>query len=224
MMARADYFNLSIPAPRRLAMMRGDFAAHAATYPRCPDILKPTDWRKQRAYTHNSWAAAFCTLDQGKQDGRPIWYCHTGPQFRNERDAHEIVARLLRGWYTNTDCNDTAIGIVGSLTHGRYIAGYRWTSNNERIYWPEVFTDENDAARMADEHARVFSENARDDSERFDAMQKAELDADDAEKTFRKEYALRHHSAGSIDEARTALQALRDARETLRDATKAYEG
>ncbi len=241
-MSRQQYFDLTIPAPHRLAMMRQDFAAHSTKYPNCPEIFKPTDWRKVRGYTHGSWQAAFCTLDQGSQDGTPIWYCHTGPQFRNERDAHEINSRGIEheGWYTDTDCSDTAIGIVGMLTHGRYIAGYRWTSNDERVYWPEVFTDENDAARMADEHARVFAENASDYSERFDAMQDAEnasdyserFDAmqdaenaaDDAEETFRKEYALRHHSAGSMDDARDALQALREARETLASATKAYEG
>lgn len=186
--------------------------------------LDPADWRKARTSTMKSYATSFGTLDQGKQDNTPIWYCHTGPQFRNERDAHEIIGnRHHKGWYTDTDCSETAIGIVGMLTHGRYIAGYRWTSNDERIYWPEVFTDENDAARMADEHARVFAENARDDSERFNAMRDAELAADDAEKTFRKEYALRHHSAGSIDDARDALQALREARETLASATAHFE-
>ncbi len=223
-MSRQQYFDLSIPAPHRLAMMRQDFAAHSTKYPNCPEIFKPIDWRKVRGYTHGSWQAAFCTLDQGAQDGTPIWYCHTGPQFRNERDAHEIIRNgHHKGWFTDTDCSETAIGIVGMLTHGRYIAGYRWTSNDERIYWPEVFTDENDAARRADEHARVFAENARDDSERFDAMRDAELAADDAEKTFRKEYALRHHSAGSMDDARDALQALREARETLFGATAHYE-
>lgn len=165
------------------------------------------------------------TLYQGSQDDKtPIWYCHTGPVFRNERDAHEIIRSRHKGWYTDTDGSDTAIGIVGSLPHGRFVAGYRWTSNDERIYWSEVFTDENDAAHAADSHAEVFANNALEDSERFNAMQDAECSAADAEKAFRKEYALRHHPAGSMDDAREALQALRDARETLRDATKAYEG
>lgn len=222
-MARQQYFDLSIPASRRLAMMRGDFAAHSTKYPRCPEYAKPTDWRKVRGYTHGSWEAAFCTLDQGLQDGTPIWYCHTGPVFRNERDAHEIICNRHKGWYTDTDCSDTAIGIVGSLSHGRFITGYRWTSNDERVYFPEVFTDESDAARMADEHARVFADNALDDSERFNAMRDAECAADDALAQFETAYADRHES-GSMDDAREALQALRDARETLRDATKAYEG
>ena len=210
--------------PARLAILRM-IAADSVNNFNPHTRLDPADWRSARTSTLKSYAASFGALDQGSQGNTPIWYCHTGPQFRNERDACDINSRGIEheGWYTDTDCSDTAIGIVGMLTHGRYIAGYRWTSNGEHVYFPEVFTDENDAARMADEHARVFADNARDDSERFNAMQDAELAADDAEKTFRKEYALRHHSAGSMDDARDALQALREARETLASATKAYE-
>jgi hypothetical protein len=48
-MSSARYFNLSIPAARRLAMMREDFATHAARFPLCPENLKPASWRDVRA-------------------------------------------------------------------------------------------------------------------------------------------------------------------------------
>ena len=173
-MSNSQYFNLSIPAPRRLAMMRADFAKHSTRYPHCPEHAKPTTWRSVRGWTHKNWQSAFATLSRGLNDGKPVWYSHGGPEFRNERDADDVIDLNHTGWFTDTDCSDKAVGIVARLTHGRFLAGYRWTSNDERVYFPEVFTDENDAARRADSHAEWFAEQAREDSERFDAMQDAD--------------------------------------------------
>lgn len=222
-MSDVRFFDLTIPARRRLAMMREAFATHAKRYPHCPEHAKPADWRAVRGWRLNSWEWAFGTLDQGRNDDSPVWYCHTGSYFRGERDADDIVSSLPSGWYTDTECSDTAIGIVGRLPHGRFVAGYRWTSNDERVYYPEVFDDEREAARRADSHAERFAESSREDSERFDAMQDAETDAEHAEREFRRSFALRHHPAGGMDEAREALQALREARETLQETTQAYE-
>jgi hypothetical protein len=190
--------------------------------------LHPTDWRKARAYTLKSYEAAHGMLDQGfNGDGlskTPIWYSNNGAEFRNERDSHTIVRSLPRGWYTDTDCGETAIGIVSRLTHGRFIAGYRWTSNDERVYFPEVFTDEDDAARAADGHAECFAESAREDSERQEAMCLAELDVEEKTLELQKAFALRHRAKfGGFDRVRDAIEELRQARETLRDATAAYE-
>ena len=106
-----------------------------------------------------------CCILQRYQGGIGQWYTHSGEQFRNERDACEVLRMRHTGWFTDNYQDDTAVGIVASLTHGRYIAGYRWTSNDERVYFDDVFTNEDDAARMADEHARVFAENCRDSEE-----------------------------------------------------------
>jgi hypothetical protein len=219
-MARAEYFNLSIPAPRRLAMMRADFAGHAAKYPHCPEHVKPSTWRDVRRWGLHNWQSAFVALSAGAGQ----WYSHTGPEFRNEVDAYEVTDERDRGYYTDVDCHDTAIGIVASLTHGRFIAGYRWTSNDERIYFPQIFDDRGDAARMADEHARVFAESARDDSERYEAMTLAELDLETQTEELRKSIALRHRAKfGGFERVRTYVEKLRQARETLADATRAYE-
>lgn len=222
-MSEKAYFDLSIPAPRRLAMMRADLARHQTRYPRCPDSAKPRTWKDIRSYKHGSWQAAFCTLSPGKNGNRGVWYSHDGPEFRNERDAHDVVSLRHSGWFTDTDQRETAIGIVASLTRGRFIAGYRWTSNGERVYFPDVFDDESDAARMADEHARVFADEAREDSERFDAMQDAEIAAGDALEALRDTWDLRRTGRRDSDDVREAIEALREARETLREATAAYK-
>lgn len=189
--------------------------------------LAPGDWRGARRWTMYGYESAYSNgLDQGfngrEGNKTPVWYSHGGEQFRNERDANDIVHSLDNGWFTDSDQSETAIGIVASLPHGRFIAGYRWTSNDERVYFPDVHDDENDAARMADEHARVFAESAREDSERFDAMQNAE------EVTYvcarlRKYLPARNVTVTLREEVRSIIEELRDARNTLVAATASYE-
>jgi hypothetical protein len=219
-MSDVRYFNLSIPAPKRLALMREAFKTHGARYPHCPDRAKPRHVFDVRNWGFHNWESAFCNLSQGRQaDNSPVWYCHTGPCFRGESDAQNGTG----GYYTDTHCDETAIGIVARLPHGRFLAGYRWTSNDERVYFPEVFTDEDEAARMADEHARVFAESAREDSERFDAMQDAEIEVSDAEEELRDALALRRAGRRTTDDVSRLIGKIRALRETLGDATAAYE-
>jgi hypothetical protein len=124
------------------------------------------DWRRARNWTMKNYAAAYCSgINQGFDGESPIWYSHSGAQFRNERDACDVVRLQHTGWFTDRYQDETAVGIIASLPHGRFIAGYRWTSNDERVYFDDVFTNEDDAARIADEHARVFAENCRDNEE-----------------------------------------------------------
>lgn len=201
-------------ARARLAVFRA-IAADSVNNRNESTRLRPDDWRAARNYRMGSYAAAYChALNQAPGQ----WYCHMGENFRGEKDAGGP------GWYTDPDCHDTAIGIIARLTHGRFLAGYRWTSNDERVYFPGVFTDEPDAARMADEHARVFAESAREDSERFNSMCLAELDAEEKLLEVQKAFALRHRAKfGGPDRVREAIEELRNARETLADATQAYE-
>lgn len=204
--------------PARLAVFRA-IAADSVNNRNESTRLRPDDWRKARDYNMGSYAAAYCHgLGAGRQGNTPIWHCHTGENFRGEKDAGGP------GWYTDSDCHDTAIGIIARLTHGRFLAGYRWTSNDERVYFPDIFTDETGAARMADEHARVFAESAREDSDRFTAMSLAELDAEEKLIEVQKAFALRHRAKfGGPNRVREAIESLRNARETLADATRAYE-
>ena len=198
-------------------MMRADFAAHAAKHPRCPEYAKPGSWREVRSYGLHNWRAAFCTFDQGSNGGETIWYTHAGPYFRGERGVGPE-------YYTDSYCDETSIGIVARLPHGRFIAGYEWTSNGERVYFSQVFDEGDDASQMASEHARVFAESAREDSERFNAKADAETETGEACREFRVLWPARGVSETLRERVRDALQAIRDARDTLRDATQAYEG
>lgn len=151
--------------PARMAILRM-IAADSVNNHNPTTRLQPGAWRGARHWKLGSYAAAYCSgINQGFDGKSPIWYSHGGEQFRNERDAGDVLRLLHTGWFTDSYQEETAIGIIASLTHGRYIAGYRWTSNDERVYFDDVFTNEDAAARMADEHARVFAENCRDSEE-----------------------------------------------------------
>ena len=216
----------------RLSILRME-AIETAKAPLYAGTDRIKSWRDVRAYTLGGYASAFGHgLFGGSQgEGRAktsIWYTHSGEYFRNETDAHEFSNDYGRryidhtGWYTDTEASEMAIGIVAQLPHGRYIAGYRWTSNDERVYFPEIFSGEDaqkEAARMADEHARVFAEDAREDAERFDAMQEIEGEIDDAREELREKLALRNHPKFSRarEEAKRLIARIRDKRETLQN-------
>lgn len=224
----ARYFDLRTPAPQRLAMLRADFANHAARYPHCPEHAKPASWRDIRGTTHKGVRAYTGGLDQGfNGEGAaavPVWYCHTGPQFRDERFAHDCEGGPSHtGWHTNSDGETfrdgtgLARGIVGRLTHGRFIAGYWWGDNGERVYFPEVFASEEDAASMADEHARVFAEACRDDSARADEARELADATEDLLIRLRECLALRHRAcmAYARHEARELVATIKANRDRL---------
>lgn len=205
----------------RLAILRM-MAADSANNFNPATRLQPGDWRGARRFTLKSYEGAYCS---GIHQGSRQWYSHGGEQFRNERDAHDCEGGPDHaGWFCDAHQYETAIGIVASLSHGRFIAGYRWTSNGERVYFGEVFTDESDAARMADEHARVFAESAEEDSERYDAVQKLEIDTEDATQRLWDCLAL-CHTAGMhhvLDEISELLEIIRANRELLRTEYASY--
>lgn len=103
------------------------------------------------------------------------------------------------------------------------MAGYQWTSNGERVYFDGIHDDERDAALRADEHARVFAELAREDDERFQAMVRAEDAEAQAVRQLRRMWPARRVSGESLQDVRELVGSLRDRRDELRDATRAYE-
>ena len=228
---RQEYFNLATTAPKRLAMMRDDSEARAAKYPHCPASAIPETWRDIRRTTYKELRTYIGGLSQGFNNGTRVWYCHTGEQFRGEKFADECLGGPRHtGWFTNDYCttyedgSGKARGIVGRLPHGRFIAGYGWGDNDARVYYPEVFDDETEAAQMADEHARVFAEHAYQDNARFEAMQDAESDCEEKLLEVQKAFALRHDwRFGGTERVTHAIEELRTAREELRVATTEYE-
>lgn len=219
-MSDKRYFDLTIPAPKRLAMMRAAFDGFAKRYPHCPEYAKPSSWRAIRAYTFSSWRAAFCDgLNQGFNDNRPVWYSHGGEQFRGEREACKILESRHTGYFTDMDCYAVARGIVSRLSHGRFIAGYEWTDNGERVYFPEIFTDENEAARYADGRAEWFADQSREDSYKQNEARRLEDKNEEARERLAeclKLARINHKREEMREEARELIARIRENRETLK--------
>jgi len=207
------FLNLSIGARKRLDWLR----SHARD--------KGIDWRAMRDYGFHNWHSAYCALSNGRQsDGTPIWYCHTGEYFKRERFVDECRNNVDRprvdhhGWFTDPDCGEVCRGIVVQLSRGRYIAGYYWSMNGERVYFPEVFDSESDAAYSADNRARVYAEAEREYQERFHEAERLRDRIEDQLKRLRECIRLRHDSclAYAREEIPDLLMKIRLDREILR--------
>lgn len=175
-MSNRRYFNLSIPAPRRLAMMRADFANHSTKYPHCPEFAKPKSWRDMRETTFKGFAAYFGESDRGysinsRGERIPCLYAHKPDTLpvRSMRDAHEVLTHLRHtGWYCDDDRDSLCIGIVASLPHGRFLAGFRLTDNGEYVlFLDRIFDHERDAAFAADSIAENLAETEREHNEKW---------------------------------------------------------
>lgn len=176
-------------SPQRLAILR------AAALKSTRTGLSPGDWRSARRYTLRNYESAYGTLSAGRNGADPVWYLQSGEYFRNERDAHSIVDLRHTGWYTDDSQDELAIGIVASLPHGRFLAGYRLTMNDERAYFGHVHDNERDAALLADEHARVIAEREREHAEHYTAARRL---ADRIEEAESKLDELRAEHTGEI--------------------------
>lgn len=141
------------------------FSNPAASLLHCLKAKHGADWRK---YVKHQVTPE--SLGRGANAGTPVWCTHAGEYFRNERFADEVCRKIgHKGWYTDDFCDSTIRGIVASLPHNRFIAGYYWSENGERVWYPEIFSDDTDAASMADEHARVAAESEREFQEEENA-------------------------------------------------------
>lgn len=216
-MKTQSFFDLTVSAPVRLARLRRAFAEESAKYPH----MNYKTWRDIRGTNFTSVGAYCGELSQGFNGKTQIWYSHTGPQFRGEKDASDVVEYYGRGrfpgYYTDVDRNETACGIVARLTRGRFIAGYRWTSNGERVYYPDIYDNIDDAACAADGHAERFADLAREDDAKFNAARDIESSIEDALHRLRECLAMRHLECLAYvrDEIRELCETIREKRETL---------
>ena len=207
-----EYLNLKIGAPRRLACLRTSAQRHNEKFP----SGSAATWRTVRYATFNSSVG----LSQGMQSGESVWYAQDGEQFPRETYA-DLCANGAdhRGWFTDDDREDKARGIVARLPHGKFIAGYEWSCNDERVYFPEVLDDEWEAARRADGHAERFAEACLEDSRRFGDAQELEYRCQKLADHLAEKLVLRNNPRfpGARDHAREIIEELRAARERLQN-------
>ena len=207
-----EYLNLKIGAPRRLAYLRASAKRHNEKFP-----TGNATWKTLRYATFK----APSDLSQGKQFGENVWRASEGAQFPREEYADECYRGGIRhkGWFTDTYQEEKARGIVVRLPHGKFLAGCEWSANGERVYFPEVFVDESDAARRADSHAESFADACREHDAKYREAQKLQDDAEDMAHQLAEKLALRNDPRfpDAREEARELLTELRGLRQRLRD-------
>lgn len=167
-------------------------------------------------------------LDEGFNYKTPVLYTFHD-QF-GEQFAHEIVRMDHTGWFTNEhgetyrDGGGLARGIVASFDprpgfpNGWFIAGYHCGDNDERVWFLDVFDSAEDAARMADVHARVFAEAQREYNAKWNKAREIETDIELDKHRLIECIALRHKKCmGYVrDEITRLIESIREKRETLR--------
>ena len=203
-----EYLNLKIGASRRLACLRTSAQRHNEKFP----SGSAATWRTVRYATLMHPGG----LNPGSNGDTPIWYADTGPAFPRETYAE---GPDHRGWFTDAECDEKARGIVVRLPHGKFIAGYEWSANDERVYFPEVFDDEGDAARRADGHAESFVDDCREHDAKYREAQNLQTEAEDMAQQLAEKLALRNDPRfpDAREEARELLTELRELRQRLRD-------
>lgn len=210
---RDNYLSLSAGAPRRLAMLKASASSNK--------WVRPMTWRDVRFMSFASDTGLSQGFNGTGKAEESVWTTHN-PHAALQRetfcDEVEGVRIAHKGWFTDTENSETARGIVSALPHGKFIAGYLWNCNDERVYFSEIFDSARDAAHMADEHARVFGEDEMEHSQRFQAAQYIESEIETALYRLRECVALRNKSCMQYvrDEISDLVSTIRASRETLR--------
>lgn len=188
------------------------------------------DWRALRAVTTVKDWAMYCGagLSAGRDaDGTPVWYTFDNQTFPREK------YHAQNGYYANNygDTIDPVTALLPARNgQTRAIAGVHTSDNGETTWYPEVYpaaehyTARADALRAAKEHARIAAGYRYADAERFDAMIRAQDEAEDLELPAAQAIALRNNRRfpRRRETAREQIQALREARERRREAEDAY--
>lgn len=209
-------------------------AAHHDSEQRPPS--KQIDWRKSRRETFlmfdSGLAQGYNTKNSGTPYERktPIWYCHSGEQFRNECDAHEVEGVRMghTGWYADPDGDNLYVPIVAQLTHGRWIAGYRISGSGERTYFGTIYDEARDAANAGDNEARIDAETECEYQEKYQAAHALNHSIYEQGQDVARRFALRNTSgfddASSMRELCDAIKSLRDDKQRYADNYADMEG
>ena len=216
-----DYLTLAIGSPRRLAILKraaDKLNSRGYNARKASGNHSPYTWRDMRYCGFHNARAGRCELSPGRQNDRPMWYAHTGQQFPRERFADEIARINHTGWFTDCDSRETARGLVVALPHGRFLAGYYWSYNGERVYFSDIYDCEDDAARAADSEAECFAEACLEDDNQYSRARELEDEIEDTFSRLRECLALRNREcfAHLREEARELIASIKEAREKLR--------
>lgn len=138
-------------------------------------------------------------------DGNVRWVENAADGLRFVGFADEILPRMRhKGWFTRSvDPNETYRGVVYSLPHGRYVAGYA-DPNNEGaalLCFDMGIDDKEQAAREADHFAERHADKEREYNDAWDAGADYRRHLDDARDLRRQFLAIRKLAPKGYDDA-----------------------
>ena len=185
------YPSLKMGAPARLALFKREAAK--------PRWMRPMTWRDVRFATLKSPTGLSAGFNGEGRARVPVWYTHNAQSTLSREtwcDEVEGVRIDHKGWFTDgEDCNETARGFIVALPHGKFLAGYFMSMNSERVYFADIHDSAEDAARMADEHARVIGESESEYQNRWRAASDIETLIEAQITRLRECLALRNHKS-----------------------------
>ena len=132
-------------------------------WPRYVATLTRIDGLRAKRETRKFTGGYYHSPKPNAPDGTVFYLDDAGQPFTRWRWCDDIDSSIRHtGWWFDDDCNDKIRGIVILLPHGRYMAGWSMGEHMASAIEPGIFDDIDEAARMADEHARCAAEHERE--------------------------------------------------------------
>lgn len=214
-MTAKTYLNLRVGAPRRLAALRlaaADINAHRITQ---------ATWRNMR---YSTFADSRGLSDGFNGEGRSreaVWVTFDRddlPGRMSYVDKTEGAHVDHRGWYTRDD-GDSGVyrGFILRLSHGRMLAGYHSTDNDEYVIYTTIYDETRECAYAADRNAELMAESERDYQREGDAARDCQDATETALQRLRECLALRNRACMAYvrDEIHELVETIRTNREKL---------
>ena len=133
-------------------------------WPRYVATLTPLAQLRKQRETRRYCGGYYHAPTPNAHNGRGFYLSDAGQPFTRWEWCDNIDGANIdhTGWWTDEYCDSKIRGIVVRLPHGRFMAGWSMGEGMASTIEPGVFDDIDDAARMADEHARVAADNERE--------------------------------------------------------------
>ena len=135
------------------------------TWPRYVATLTPLSSLRKKREMRKVCGGYYHAPKPNSNNGRGFYLDDAGQPFTRWQWADDVEGAHIShsGWFTDDYGDSEKIrGIVVLLPHGRYMAGWSMGEGMASTLEPGLFDAIDEAAQMADEHARVAAENERE--------------------------------------------------------------
>jgi hypothetical protein len=134
------------------------------TWPRYVATLTPLSGLRKKREGRRFTGGYYHAPTPNSNNGRGFYLDDADRPFTRWQWCDDVDTSIRHtGWYTDDHgTNDKIRGIVIMLPHGRFMAGWSMGEHMASAIEPGVFDDIDEAAQMADEHARVAADNQRE--------------------------------------------------------------